>query len=277
MSLYCIGDIQGCLTGLERLLDKIRFDPDNDQLWFAGDLVNRGPDSLGVLRCVKALGVSAEVTLGNHDLHLLAAAQGIRKPGKTLRPVLEADDCEELLDWLAQRPLLLNRAASENDPGFVLAHAGLHPDWDRSTAIACAREVELALASKATRVDFLRAMYGNLPNQWHDQLTGIDRLRCIVNIFTRMRFVDMSGCLDFEDKGPPGSQASGLMPWFYLRRRVANPFPIVFGHWSTLGQYEWPREQVFGIDTGYLWGGSLTAAEYTPEQPWKFHTVEASE
>ncbi len=252
MSIYAIGDIQGCFDDLLKLLDTIAFNEDADQLWFAGDLVNRGPKSLETLRFVKSLGNAAVTVLGNHDLHLLAAscAQKISNKKDSLLPVLEAPDREELIDWLRHRPLF-----HFNDD-FCLLHAGLPPQWDLEKTKKMAVKAEAALKSPDYRV-FLKQMYGNNPNQWSTNLKGVERLRFIINCFTRMRYCDIDGRLDFTHSGALGSQPKNLMPWFEVPKRKNADMRIVFGHWSTLGYYEGPN--CYAIDTGCLWGGQLTA------------------
>jgi len=258
MTTWTIGDVQGCCTRLEALLAHLRFDPARDRLRFAGDLVNRGPESLETLRFVRGLGDCAQTVLGNHDLHLLAAAHGHRSParGDTLEPVLDAPDRDELLDWLRRRPLLHESPQG----GPVLVHAGLPPAWDLDTARACARELEAVLAGDALDA-FLAHMYGNAPRCWSADLRGYDRLRFITNAFTRLRYCDADGCMDFSEKRPPGQQASGLVPWFAAPDRRSRGTRIVFGHWASL-QAATPLDPghgVWHVDTGCVWGGSLTA------------------
>lgn len=254
MATYAIGDVQGCYEELMALLDEIGFDEKRDRLWFTGDLVNRGPDSLKVLRFVKGLGDTAVTVLGNHDLHLLARAAGKAKAQDkdTLKKILGADDRDELLAWLRWRPLL------HHDPqlGFTLIHAGLPPQWDFSLAQLCAAEVEAILRSDEY-VDFLAHMYGNEPDYWDDSHEGWDRLRFITNCFTRLRFCDKQGHLNLKAKGQPGTQNKPYRPWFSIKKRRSQDMRIVFGHWSTLGFYR--DHGVIGIDTGCLWGGLLTA------------------
>jgi len=253
MATYAIGDIQGCFTELQSLLELIKFDPAEDTLWFAGDLVNRGPDSLATLRFVKSLGDHAITVLGNHDLHLIACAHGIvEHDDASMRPVLDAPDCNELIDWLSTQPLLHH----DEKLGFTLVHAGLPPQWDLQQAQTCAHEVESALRGRNI-TDFLGQMYGNTPIQWSDSLTGTDRLRFIVNCLTRLRFCDEQGRLEFSYKGPPGSQAAGYRPWFEIPGRKMGDDRIIFGHWSTLGASD--RPNIFPIDSACLWGGELTA------------------
>lgn len=253
MSTYVIGDLQGCYDALRRLLDRIAFDPAVDRLRFAGDLVNRGPQSLQTLRFVRGLGPAALSVLGNHDLHLLAVAHGGRKGRRdTLEDILGAPDRDELLDWLRGQPLL------HEESGFAVLHAGLPPQWDLAQARRCAREAEAVLAG-AEYAALLRDMYGNQPDRWDEALDGVPRLRFIINCYTRLRYCDAQGRIDFDDKGAPGSQPARLLPWFAAPQRRSAGTPLVFGHWSTLGRVEWPEHQVWGLDTGAVWGGRLTA------------------
>jgi bis(5'-nucleosyl)-tetraphosphatase (symmetrical) len=255
MSIYAVGDIQGCYDDLLRLLDKIGFDADRDRLWCTGDLVNRGPKSLETLRFIKQLGEGAVTVLGNHDLHLLAVAltgRVKRRPTDTLDAVLRAPDRDELLDWLRRRPLLYY----DPELDYVLVHAGLAPQWDLDTARALAAEVEAALRGPAHR-EFLADMYGDSPARWSETLTGIERLRFAVNCLTRMRYCDASGKLDFSAKGAPGSQPQKLLPWFEVPRRANAGIRILFGHWSTLGPFN--AHNVYALDGGCLWGGQLVA------------------
>ncbi|MFA6052405.1 MAG: symmetrical bis(5'-nucleosyl)-tetraphosphatase [Methylobacter sp.] len=252
MSIYAIGDIQGCYDDLLRLLDTISFNENTDQLWFAGDLVNRGPKSLETLRFVKSLGTAAVTVLGNHDLHLLAASCAHKLSNKkdSLLPVLEAPDRDELIDWLRHLPLF-----HYNDE-FCLLHAGLPPQWDFKQTQKMALLAEQALRSPNYQA-FLKKMYGNKPNVWSSDLKGVERLRFIINCFTRMRYCNVNGRLDFDHSGPLGSQPKHLMPWFEVPKRKNADMRIIFGHWSTLGYYE--GSNCYGIDTGCLWGGQLTA------------------
>lgn len=252
MSIYAIGDIQGCFDELLRLLDSLSFNEHSDQLWFAGDLVNRGPKSLETLRFVKSLGDSAITVLGNHDLHLLAAScvPKIAHKKDSLLPILEAPDRDELIDWLRHRPLF-----HFNDD-FCLVHAGVPPQWDFKKIQKMAILAEQALRGSNYQT-FLNQMYGNKPNIWSSNLKGVERLRFIVNCFTRMRYCDADGRLDFIHSGPPGSQPKGLVPWFDAPKRKNADMRIIFGHWSSLGYYE--GQNCYAIDTGCLWGGQLTA------------------
>ena len=252
MSVYAIGDVQGCHAALLRLLDKLSFDAARDQLWFAGDLVNRGPESLQTLRFVRSLGERAVCVLGNHDLHLLARAAGGRV-GRldTLDALLAAPDREELLGWLRHRPLMHEAG------GWLLAHAGISPAWTLADARAAARAVEAALQGVDYSA-FLAAMYGDEPRRWSSDLQGIEALRYAINAFTRMRYCTADGALEFRAKGRPGEQGEVLQPWFALAGRRPVDADIIFGHWSTLGRVHWPKHRVWGLDTGAIWGGRLT-------------------
>jgi len=261
VAVYAVGDIQGCFDELRRLLDMLRFDPAADRLWLVGDLVNRGPKSLETLRFVRGLGPAATTVLGNHDLHLIAVARRRHDHGgHTLDAVLTAPDRDALVDWLRHRPLLHH----DDDTGFTMVHAGLPPQWDLSLAQRCAREVEDAL--RGPQLDaFLDHMYGNKPNRWSDTLSGWERLRFAVNCFTRMRYCNAEGRLDFGAKGPPGTQPQGLFPWFELPR-ASRELRLVFGHWSTLRTHD--VRGVYPLDTGCLWGGALTALRLDGEPDW---------
>ncbi|WP_435103907.1 symmetrical bis(5'-nucleosyl)-tetraphosphatase [Arhodomonas sp. AD133] len=259
MATYAIGDIQGCYEPLQQLLDRINFDPARDRLWFTGDLVNRGPQSLEVLRFVRKLGPAADTVLGNHDLHLLTVAAGhVRaKRTDTVTEILAADDGEELLDWLRHRPLLHE---SEELPGIVLAHAGIAPPWGLATARTAAREVEAQLRGPDHR-EFLYHLYGDHPSRWSPTLNGWDRLRYITNAFTRMRYCAPDGRLLMDYKGDPAAAPEGYYPWFELSDRplTREGVRVIFGHWSTLGLVNTP--EILALDTGCLWGGSLTAVQ----------------
>lgn len=251
MATYAIGDIQGCYHSLTALLEKINFGSD-DQLWLAGDLVNRGPDSLETLRFVKSLGKQANVVLGNHDLHLLALRAGVeRKLGKTLVQVMDACDRDELLDWLQVQPLLVDSEAL----GFVMTHAGIPHIWDLNQARQLANEIEQDLQTERA-VDFFHAMYGNLPSNWNSNLTGNTRLRVITNYLTRMRFIAEDGTLDFEANGGLETQPNGFKPWFEYPTQINNRTQIT-GHWAALGLRK--GKDHIALDTGCVWGGKLTA------------------
>jgi bis(5'-nucleosyl)-tetraphosphatase (symmetrical) len=252
MPTYAIGDLQGCQPKLLELLERIHaVDPD-PQLIFAGDLVNRGPHSLATLRCVRALGARAKVALGNHDLHLLAVAHGIRNahPSDTLDDILGAPDRDELLDWLRRQPLALF------EQGHLLVHAGVLPQWTAQKTLALAHEVEAVLRGPDW-VDFLRQMYGNMPDTWDDALQGFDRLRCIVNALTRIRFCTADGRMQLVATKGVEKPLPGYMPWFDVPGRGTEDVTVVFGHWSTLGLTM--RPNLIGLDTGCLWGGKLSA------------------
>ncbi len=271
MAIYAIGDVQGCYPELQRLLAKLHFDPAADRLWFCGDLVNRGGESLEVLRLVHRLRASSVVTLGNHDLSLLAVA--IREPearartNPDLRRVLDAPDSDELTDWLRGQSLLHHDA----ELGFTLVHAGLAPSWTLKQAMHIAREVELALRGPGHRA-LLQRMFGNRPARWSSKLRGQDRLRAAINIFTRMRYCDAHGRIDFDVKGPPGSQRAGLYPWFEVPGLRMRATRIVCGHWSALGRFA--GLGTYAIDTGCVWGGQLTALRLDGEEP-QFIAVDA--
>ncbi len=254
MAVYAIGDIQGCYDELRALLKRLAFSTDRDRLWFVGDLVNRGPKSLEVLRFVRDLDGNAITVLGNHDLHLLAAAAGGRRPNPldTFDEVLTVPDRDDLIDWLRHRPLLHQNA----DSTCIMVHAGLAPQWDIARAKACAAEVEAALRSDDYR-DFLAAMYGDRPDLWSDDHQGIDRLRFSLNCFTRLRLCDRDGRLHLREKGGPWGRSDGLVPWFDAPGRASAGTDIVFGHWSMLGRHQAPG--VYALDSGCVWGGALTA------------------
>lgn len=250
---YLIGDLQGCCDALERLLQKIDFSPSRDRLYLLGDLVNRGPASLATLRRLQALGDAATCLLGNHDLHLLAAAQGVRKPHRkdTLHEILDAPDREALLAWLRQQRMAVQAH------GWLMVHAGVVPQWDAEQTLALAGEVE-ALLRGPELPDFLQQMYGNEPDQWDESLSGIARLRFVVNVLTRLRFCTVAGRMDFEAKDGADSAPAGYMPWFEVPCRRTAGQPVAFGHWSTLGLMQ--RPDLLALDTGCVWGGALTAA-----------------
>ncbi len=252
MAIYAIGDIQGCYNELRRLLDTIKFDPAQDQLWLVGDLVNRGPHSLETLRFVKALDKAAVSVLGNHDLHLIATVASLSKAGKkdTLGPILRAADCDELIDWLRKQRMFYHNSH------YCMLHAGLPPQWDLDLTKAMAQEVEAVIGGDDYQ-RFFRSMYGNKPAIWQDDLSKTERLRFAVNCFTRLRYCTIDGELDFHHKGPIGTQPAHLIPWFKVPGRRSLNMSIIFGHWSTLGYYD--KENVYAIDTGCLWGGQLTA------------------
>ncbi|MFZ2542357.1 MAG: symmetrical bis(5'-nucleosyl)-tetraphosphatase [Gallionella sp.] len=259
MAIYAVGDIQGCHAELVQLLETVRFDAKVDRLWLVGDLVNRGPDSLQVLRLVKSLGDSAITVLGNHDLHLLAVAGGVAELHNidTLDEILNAPDRDELLYWLRHQRLL--HAAD----GYVLVHAGLLPQWSVKQAASLAREVEQALRGDNYAV-FLARMYGNAPHLWDDALTGYKRLRVIVNALTRMRICTLQGEMEFRFKSEVEKIPAGYLPWFDVPKRASADATIIVGHWSALGLKIEPR--VIALDTGCLWGGPMTAIRLEDRQ-----------
>lgn len=257
MSIWAIGDIQGCYDPLRRLLDQCRFDPDRDRLWLVGDLVNRGPQSLETLRFVRDLGEAATVVLGNHDLYLLmVAAQAVPKRARddTLEAVLQAPDRDELLDWLRQQPLMHLEEVAGTPYGLL--HAGLLPAWTAQTARALAREVEDCLGGDNPE-GFLRALWGDAPAGWSDDLTGWARLRVIVNAFTRLRFCTPEGVMEFRTKGAVDRPPPGHVPWFAIPHRRSRDAVLVTGHWSALGLRL--ETDFLALDSGCLWGGALTA------------------
>lgn len=261
MTVWAIGDLQGCYDATARLLEKIRFDPARDRVWFCGDLVNRGGQSLETLRLVHSLRDQAEVVLGNHDLSLLAIAERRepeqRKVNPDLQGVLFAEDRVELLDWLRTQPLVhVDRAL-----GWMMVHAGLAPKWTVALAEQHAREVERKLAGSGAR-KLLKNMYGDRP-AWSPRLTGPERDRAIINVFTRMRYCSPRGRIAFEEKGAPGTQAPGLYPWYEVPGRAQRDLKIACGHWSTLGLFI--GHGVHALDTGAVWGGKLTALRLDSE------------
>ena len=259
MALYCIGDIQGCDSALQRLLDHIDFSPSRDTVYLLGDLVNRGPDSLAVLRRCSAAGDTLRCLLGNHDLHLLATAHGVRKPSRrdTLDGVLQAPDCEALLDWLRQQPLARRHTLANES--LLMVHAGVLPAWSLEDALALAEEVHTVLRGPDLP-DFLQQMYGNTPDRWSDALTGTDRLRVVVNALTRLRFCTPEGVMDFDSAESADAAPAGLLPWFEVPGRRTQHTVVAFGHWSTLGWLN--RSHVLGLDTGCVWGGCLSAVRF---------------
>ncbi|MBB1473869.1 symmetrical bis(5'-nucleosyl)-tetraphosphatase [Luteimonas sp. MC1782] len=262
MAIWAIGDLQGCLGPTERLLERIRFDPARDRLWFCGDLVNRGGESLETLRLVHSLRANAVTVLGNHDLSLLAIADRRedeqRKVNADLQRVLFAPDRDELLDWLRVQPLV----HADHDLGWMMVHAGLAPKWTVADAEALAREVEASIQGKDRRRLF-KQMYGDRP-AWSPGLRGTDRERAIINTFTRMRYCSPRGRIAFEEKGAPGTQQPGLYPWYAVPGRIERGLKVVCGHWSSLGLFI--GHGVHAIDTGAVWGGMLTALRLDSEE-----------
>lgn len=253
---YAIGDVQGCYEPLQRLLELIQFDDKVDRLWFVGDLVNRGPESLAVLRFIRSLTIKPHITLGNHDLHLLGSLFA-KNPWKghddTLQEILKAPDGEALGHWLRQQSIL----CYSPEFNIVMCHAGISPLWDLSQAMALAKELEAVLAGDNFR-EFLTEMYGNEPDRWSDDLKGVARLRAITNYFTRMRFCDAEGRLNLSYKGTLAAAPAELYPWYAVPKRKEITTEIVFGHWAAL-MGDCPNPAIHAIDTGCLWGGQLTA------------------
>ncbi|MEM9256662.1 MAG: symmetrical bis(5'-nucleosyl)-tetraphosphatase [Pseudomonadota bacterium] len=261
MATYVVGDVQGCLQPLKCLLRAVKFDPGKDVLWSVGDIVNRGPKNLKTLRFLYKMRDRFVMVLGNHDLHLLAVAAGVRKAHRTdtLEKILKAPDRDELLNWLVHRPLL------HREHGYTLVHAGIPPQWSLDEAEARAREVEAVLRSPACAA-FLRDMYGNEPSQWSDDLTGHERLRVITNYLTRLRYCTKQGAMDLQSKGTqptPGAAGVGdkrVAAWFSHPRRKTADDPILFGHWASIeGQTDTPN--AIGLDTGCVWGGAMSLYE----------------
>ena len=259
MTRYAIGDLQGCEEELRALLARLKFSADRDRLWFVGDLVNRGPDSLAALRRVRALGDNAVVVLGNHDLHLLAVACGVqrRRRSDTLDEVLAAPDRDTLIEWLLTRPL----AHAEGQD--LMVHAGVVPQWTAARTLALADEVSRALRRDPRAL--FEQMYGDEPERWDERLAGPERLRFIINVLTRLRLCTADGRVDLSLKGPPPPPPATLRPWFEHPQRATRNVRVVFGHWSALGLVR--RPDLLGLDTGCVWGGSLTAADLDTDRP----------
>jgi len=259
MALYCAGDIQGCARAFEHLLAHIGFSPSRDTLYLLGDLVNRGPDSSAVLRRCMALEGSVQVILGNHDLHLLAVALGARAPSRrdTLDDLLASADRTAMLDWLRRQPLA--RQVRHGGGELLLVHAGVLPQWTAQQALELAGEVQAALRGERW-MDFLAQMYGNAPDHWNEHLQGAERLRVIVNALTRLRFCSPRGEMDFSSSEGAATPPAGLMPWFDVPSRATHGHLIAFGHWSTLGWMN--RPDLLALDTGCVWGGSLSAVRF---------------
>ncbi len=266
MSTYAIGDLQGCYSELQDLLDKINFDETNDLLWFVGDLVNRGPQSLECLRFVKSLGTNAKTVLGNHDLHLLAIANKVRKPHRkdTFDDILKAKDSEELFNWIRQQPLLVH----DSEINYTMMHAGLPPQWTQEQAKELAQETESLLQSEQFN-NFIHNMYGDQPDTWSEKLKDDDKHRFIINALTRIRYCEANGKLNIKETCAPGKQAESLIPWYALAERKTKQDKIIFGHWSTVhlgNEKDFKQYNVYPLDTGCLWGGTLTAMRLEDEK-----------
>ena len=272
MATYVVGDVQGCLDSLVALLERIGFASD-DRLWLVGDVVNRGPRSLDSLRFVKDLGTQATMVLGNHDLHLMAIAHGVGKVKRldTIAEILEAPDRKELLTWLSRQPLM-HRA-----DGWTMLHAGLIPEWSVEDAFAYAEELSSVLRGPRAG-KFYRRMYGNEPARWSHSLSGFDRLRFITNVFTRTRYLTADGALTLREKGPPGTEAQDLTPWFAYAQRASANERIVFGHWASLQALNTldPAHNVYHVDNGCAWGRELTALRLDDQRYFSVAAVEKS-
>lgn len=270
MSTYAIGDIQGCFTALTQLLAKIQFNPSQDRLWLVGDLVNRGPDSVQVLQWAMGLGERVVTVLGNHDLHLLAVSEGFvaAHRGDTLDEILAIPERAELLDWLRRQRMIY----AEGD--WVLVHAGLLPQWSVKKALRLGQEVEAALRADNYR-DFLRHLYGNQPDRWEEDLSGMDRLRVITNAMTRLRVCSETGVMDFKHKGAVQDRPKNTLPWYAVPGRKSAKANIIFGHWSALGLSVGSRH--VALDTGCLWGGHLTALRLEDRQVFQVSCVEQAD
>lgn len=263
MPTYLIGDIQGCDCAFGKLLEHICFSPSRDTLYLLGDLINRGPQSAEVLRRCVQLGDAVKPLLGNHDLHLLASAYGIRKPGKrdTLQSILQATDRDALLHWVSQQPLVRSLSSPQGQH-LLMVHAGVLPQWHHNDVLSLAQEVESHINGPDLK-DFLTEMYGNQPNQWDDSLKGADRLRVIVNALTRIRFCSPEGVMDFESSESADKPPQGLIPWFTCPHRQTAQDIVAFGHWSTLGLRN--EKNILALDTGCVWGGCLSALEISAD------------
>lgn len=262
MSTYAIGDIQGCMEPLQRLLKKINFDPTKDHLWIAGDLINRGPESLAVMQFLYSIRDAITLVLGNHDLHFLAVAFGQKKSGKsdTLQALLSANDLPLFIAWLRAGKLLHH----DEQLGFTMVHAGIPPQWDLAQAMTCAREVEDVLQSEQLDL-FLGSMYGNIPSLWDENLAGQDRWRVITNYFTRMRFCTEEGELELETKTSAVEAPPGFLPWYAHAHRKTKDNKIIFGHWAAL-EGKANTANIYALDTACVWGGSLTALRLEDEK-----------
>lgn len=269
MATYAIGDIQGCCDSLEALVSRLPFDPRRDRLWFVGDVVNRGPKSLKSLRRIISAGSRAVTVLGNHDLHLLAAASKVRPlhPTDTLSSILKSKDRSDLIDWIRFRPLAHGKGNT------LLVHAGVLPQWGMAKTLSLAEEVSARLKSNHWQ-DFMHEMYGNAPAHWKDGLKGADRLRLIINVLTRIRYLQSDGGMDFACKLGPAKAPRSLTPWFAIKGRKTKNTRIVFGHWSTLGLIN--RPNLIALDTGCVWGGRLTAIRLEDQKIYQQESLEGS-
>ena len=254
MSRYAVGDLQGCLKPLQCLLEQVSFNPQHDQLWLVGDLVNRGPDSLATLRYLHSIKDSLRITLGNHDLHYIALARGTTDKGRhpTLDALLSAPDCDELMQWLLQQALVLR----SDDGRYLMSHAGIPNAWSSEQALALSREVEAVLQGPQTD-EFFRNMYGDEPLKWDDNLTGYERLRAITNHLTRMRICDADGRLELRYKGIAAEIPAPYRPWFEWQTKNSRSETLIFGHWAAL-ECITNRNDIIALDSGCVWGRHMT-------------------
>lgn len=265
MALYMIGDIQGCDAALGQLLDSIGFSPSRDTLYLLGDLVNRGPASDKVLRRLMHYGHSARCLLGNHDLHLLAVAHGVRPPKRkdTLDSILHAPDSAALLAWLQHQSMALRETIADKE--VLMVHAGVLPQWSTDDTMALAGDVEAVLRGPDSG-EFFQVMYANHPDQWDETLSGFDRTRVVVNALTRLRYCTANGRMEFESKGAADAAPAGYLPWFDVPNRKTADAIVAFGHWSTLGWLD--RTDVYAMDLGCVWGGKLAALGFADQRTW---------
>lgn len=273
MTTYAVGDLQGCLDPLLCLLEEVKFQPGPDQLWLVGDLVNRGPKSLETLEYLYSIRDNVVAVLGNHDLHLIAYAYGYRaaNSGDTLAPILASPNRDKLLGWLRNLPLVHWDAKL----GYAMAHAGIPPQWSIEQALGHSQEVCARLQDDSQIEKFLANMYGNKPAQWNDKLTGMARLRLITNYFTRMRFCNADGLLEFSNKGHPGQAPEGFQPWFEHYLNNPNNPPLVFGHWASLDG-ETRSNRAIGLDNGCVWGNRMTLLSLDSGRRWQCHCQDQS-
>ncbi|PPI87962.1 diadenosine tetraphosphatase [Candidatus Pantoea edessiphila] len=269
MSTYLIGDIHGCYKELRILLKEVNFDLKKDTLWLTGDLVARGPNSLDVLRYIKSIDRCVRLVLGNHDLNLLSIHAGINKdkPKDQLKNLLKAKDIDELIEWLRYKPLI----QIDEQKKIIMSHAGISPQWDLKTAKKCAYEIEQILSSDMYPL-FLNSMYGNMPNNWHEKLSGLARMRFIANVLTRMRYCFNNGQLEMFSKNIMEINNMSLQPWFNIKNKITNDYTIVFGHWSALKGKSTPKK-IIGLDTGCCWGGMLTLLHWEEKKYFRINKL----
>jgi bis(5'-nucleosyl)-tetraphosphatase (symmetrical) len=278
LSTYAIGDIQGCYNELSKLLQLINFDKRMDTLWLAGDLINRGPSSLAVMKQVMGLGNAAKVVLGNHELHLLAlvtAGLPIKNSKDTFHDILASPDCSKIVQWLKQQSFC-HWDAKLN---FAMVHAGVPPEWSLAKTLDLARELESALANEDSGNEFLLSMYGNEPATWNDKLTGNERLRFIANCLTRCRYFTKQGAMNFSEKRTPMAARAELIPWYLMPARKTASTRIIFGHWASLNlpKTEWEKHLVYPLDTGAVWGRKLTAMRLEDKEIFSVQSEQIAE